>query len=305
MTQPTHDSIRRQVSEAYTDAIKRRDPDAQEGCCGTTSTGCGPAAPTQGDLAATATDVKVAQANACCAGPSYTAADLADVDGAVAGASFGCGNPVAFAGVAEGEVVVDLGSGAGLDLLLAAERVGDSGRVIGVDMTDAMLDAARRNLDRSPVGHRVELRKGMIEALPVEDRSVDRVISNCVINLSPDKPAVFQEIARVLKPGGTMMVSDIVADGLPAWLVARTEIWPSCVAGAIPEADYVAGLEATGLTDVRVESRLVYDADQLRGLIGDQPELLGASLSAEQIDAAFEAAAGKVASVRFRATRGA
>jgi SAM-dependent methyltransferase len=140
----------------------------------------------------------------------YSTEELASVPAAAAGNSFACGNPLAYAGVREGDVVLDLGSGAGLDLLLSAKKVGTSGRVIGVDMTDAMIAKAKENILAANVSN-VEVRKGLIEELPVEDGAVDWVISNCVINLSPEKERVFNEIARVLKPGGTMLVSDIMA----------------------------------------------------------------------------------------------
>jgi len=181
--------------------------------------------------------------------------------------SFGCGNPLAFSAVREGEVVLDLGSGAGLDLLVAAEKVGPTGRVIGVDMTEAMIEAARANVARAGLAN-VEVRKGIIEALPVESASVDHVISNCVINLSPEKDRVFAEIARVLRPGGRIRISDIVAQDLPAWVRADPDLYGACIGGAIPEADYLAGLERAGLVDVTVEERLRYDADQVRDLAG-------------------------------------
>ena len=156
--------------------------------------------------------------------------------------SFGCGNPLAFSAVQPGEVVLDLGSGAGIDLLLAARKVGAAGRVIGVDMTEEMIARARANIAAAGIEN-AEVRQGIIEELPVEDSSVDWVISNCVINLSPEKPRVFAEIARVLKPGGTMLVSDIVAEDLPEEIVARA---PSSTPPAWParsaRRDYLGGL---------------------------------------------------------------
>ena len=180
--------------------------------------------------------------------------------------SFGCGNPLAFAEVKPGETVVDLGSGPGFDLIQAAKRVGPSGLVIGVDMTDAMIEEARRNAARAGFAN-IEVRKGLIENLPVAAGSVDWVISNCVINLSPEKPRVFAEIARVLRPGGRFRISDIVVESLPEWIRTNAAAYAACVAGAIPEREYVAGLEAAGLVDVKVESRLVYDAAQIRSLV--------------------------------------
>jgi len=180
--------------------------------------------------------------------------------------SFGCGNPLAFSEVKEGEVVVDLGSGAGIDVLLAGKKVGPTGRAIGIDITDDMIAKARENIAAS--GQRnVEVRKGIIEQLPVETGSVDWVISNCVINLSPEKHNVFSEIARVLKPGGRMLVSDIVAIDLPENVRMDRALYSSCLAGAISEEEYVGGLARAGLADVEVRERIVYDAAQLGDFI--------------------------------------
>ncbi|MBI4700952.1 MAG: arsenite methyltransferase [Deltaproteobacteria bacterium] len=189
--------------------------------------------------------------------------------------SFGCGNPLAFSEIRAGDVVVDLGSGAGIDLLLAAKKVGGGGKVIGVDMTDAMIDKARENVAAAGLAN-VEIRKGIIEDLPVESASVDWVISNCVINLSPEKPRVFAEIARVLRPGGAMLVSDIVADGLPPEIAQNRHLYSSCLAGAIGESAYLDGLRRAGLADVEVRDRLVYDAAQIEAFIGSElPEAEG------------------------------
>ena len=196
----------------------------------------------------------------------YDSQSLQDLpDDAVAN-SFGCGNPLAFAGVQPGQTVLDLGSGAGIDLLIAAEKVGPTGRVIGVDMTDEMLQRARENIAAS--GHtNIEVRQGIIEELPVDTASVDWVISNCVINLSPEKDRVFAEIARVLKPGGRISISDIVANDLPSWVKKSAALYASCVAGAVSEREYLAGLRAAGLQDVEVSERLVYDRTQLKGFL--------------------------------------
>jgi len=213
-----------------------------------------------------------------------------------AGASFGCGNPLAFAGVEPGQTVLDLGSGAGLDLLIAAEKVGPTGRVIGVDMTDPMLEAARRNAADAGYGEIIELRKGHIEQLPVDDGSVDWVISNCVINLSPDKPAVFRELNRVLRPGGRFSVSDIVAEELPDAILQHPAAYAACVAGAVSEADYLGGLRAAGLVDVEVTDRVVYDESQILAMIANDLESFG--LDDDLVKQGLSAVVGKVASVK-------
>ena len=202
-------------------------------------------------------------------------------------ASFGCGNPLAFDGVRPGETVVDLGSGAGLDLLIAAERVGPSGRVIGVDMTDAMIEKARENMQRAGADN-VEVRKGIIEELPVEDGSVDWVISNCVINLSPEKDRVFAEMRRVLKPGGRFSVSDMVVEELPEWAREMAAAYTACIGGAVSEDDYVEGLRAAGFEEVEIADRMVYTADQLASFA-----------EGEKDKAHFANLAGKVQSLRF------
>ena len=197
-------------------------------------------------------------ATACC-GPSgdavfgealYDELDRAGLPDAAVLASLGCGNPTAVAELREGEVVLDLGSGGGIDVLLSARRVGPTGFAYGLDMTDEMLELARRNAAEAGATN-VEFRKGRIEAIPLADASVDVVISNCVINLSTDKAAVLAEIARVLRPGGRMGVSDVVADDdlTPAERAIRGS-FAGCIAGALSFAEYRAGLEAVGLTDV-------------------------------------------------------
>lgn len=180
--------------------------------------------------------------------------------------SFGCGDPVAFSGLRHGQTVLDLGSGGGLDLVLAAARVGPSGTVIGVDLSDAMIERARSNA-RAAGWENIELRRGAIEALPVESASVDWVISNCVINLSPDKDLVFREIYRVLRPGGRVLVSDIVAESLPFWVRRSGLLTVACVAGAIPESDYLAGMAAAGLTDPEIRGRMHYSAGQMAEVV--------------------------------------
>jgi SAM-dependent methyltransferase len=183
----------------------------------------------------------------------YDAADLNAVpEGANLG--LGCGAPIAAAGLQPGEIVLDLGSGAGFDAFLAAREVGDTGRVIGVDMTPEML--ARANDNAAKIGARnVEFRSGRIEALPVENASVDVVMSNCVINLVPDKAAVYREIARVLRPGGRMVISDIVLDApLPPFVAESVAALTGCVAGAARRHEYLETIAAAGLADIEVLS---------------------------------------------------
>ena len=183
----------------------------------------------------------------------YAAGDLDAVpEGANLG--LGCGNPLALALVKPGDVVLDLGSGAGFDAFLAVPRVGPEGRVIGVDMTEEMIAQARANAERAGYTN-VEFRLGEIESLPVEDSSVDLVISNCVLNLVPDKPAAFRELVRVLKPGGRLAISDIVLDRpLPAELADDPDAWCACVGGAISRQEYLQGLREAGLVQVEVMS---------------------------------------------------
>ena len=195
----------------------------------------------------------------CCSGASvsnglqlYDAAEREALPDAAVLASLGCGNPLAVAELRAGETVLDLGSGGGIDVLLSARRVGPTGRAIGVDMTDEMLALARRNADEAGATN-VEFRKGTIEALPVDDASVDVVISNCVINLASDKRSVFAEIARVLKPGGRVGVTDIVADDLltPEQRAERGS-YVGCIAGALSFREFRTGLRDVGLADVEV-----------------------------------------------------
>jgi SAM-dependent methyltransferase len=252
---------------------------------------------------------KIAEANgvaSCCGSQAavaqeigYTQDDLAAVpEGANLGV--GCGNPLAFAEPKAGEVVLDLGSGAGFDSFLAARAVGAAGRVIGVDMTEEMLELARENARKTGLDN-VEFRKGVIEHLPVDDESVDIVISNCVINLATDKEQVFREVRRVLRPGGRMVVSDLVLEKpLPAAVAKSAEAYIGCIAGAMLRPDYVAAIERAGLREVEVvESRSYGDI-----LIGMQmPELQEAAKAAGLSDEQVQDAASSVTSVKVAARR--
>jgi len=214
---------------------------------------------------------------ASCCGPSgqvveaadatrlYPAEELAGLPETVTGASLGCGNPLAIADLRPGEVVLDLGSGGGIDCFLAARKVGPEGRVIGLDMTPDMIRLAQRNVKKVRARN-VEFRLGEMEDLPLPDESVDVVISNCVINLSPDKDMVFREVYRVLRPGGRLSVSDIVVDGvLPQAIRDRLDAWAACVSGALDESDYLDKIRAAGFERVEVLSRDQTEVDEAAG----------------------------------------
>jgi arsenite methyltransferase len=222
------EQIRELVRQRYAEIAREGGVNSTAGCCGPRST-------------------EIAQRI------GYTAEDTAAVpEGANLG--LGCGAPLAAAVLQEGEIVLDLGSGAGFDAFLAAQAVGSTGQVIGVDMTDEMLAKARSNAQRAGVGN-VEFRKGYIEALPVDDASVDVVLSNCVINLVPDKAAVYREVARVLRPGGRMVISDVVLnEPLPQAIASNVAALTGCVAGAALRDRYLATIAAAGLTDIEILS---------------------------------------------------
>ena len=193
------------------------------------------------------------EGDGCCGDDLYAGEDRSELPGDAVTASLGCGNPVAVAELHKGETVLDLGSGGGIDVLLSARRVGPEGTVYGLDMTDEMLALARRNAEKARAGN-VHFLKGIMEDIPLPADSVDVVISNCVVNLSTDKPAVLGEIARVLKPGGRIGISDIVAeDGLSPEERAARGSFVGCIAGALSEAEYREGLASAGLVDVEVQ----------------------------------------------------
>ncbi len=231
-----------------------------------------------------------ARSGSSCCGDSSSCCDsknalypvelLTNLPDDVASFSLGCGNPFAEAGLKPGETVLDLGSGGGLDCFLAAKQVGESGHIIGVDMTPEMLERARLAASRLGVRN-VEFREGYLEKLPVEDASVDVVISNCVINLSPDKPQVFREVFRVLRPGGRVAVSDIVTNGpLPEELQKNMEAWGACVAGALDVNEYITDLTDAGFTDVKVQPK--GDASELIEAAGLKGKIFSAAITARR-----------------------
>lgn len=207
----------------------------------------------------------------------YGEKETATVPSAALRASLGCGNPTALAPIVSGETVLDLGSGGGIDVLLSAQRVGPAGKVYGLDMTEEMLALARDNQRKAGVTN-VEFLRGEIEKIPLPDESVDVIISNCVINLSPNKDAALAEAFRVLRPGGRFAVSDVVVRGeIPTEIRYSLELWCGCVAGALTERDYVAKLEQAGFENISIEATRVYGADDAREF------LIGAGLNLDSV----------------------
>lgn len=197
----------------------------------------------------------------------YDPTQVAELPSDAVVASRGCGNPTVLAQLTPGEVVLDLGSGGGIDVLLSAKRVGPTGKAYGLDMTDEMLALARENQRQARIDN-AEFLKGEIENIPLPDNSVDVIISNCVINLSGDKDRVFAEAFRVLKPGGRFAVSDVVVRGdVPAEIRRNMELWVGCVAGALKESDYVQKLSGAGFRAISVEPTRVYDVEDARSFL--------------------------------------
>jgi SAM-dependent methyltransferase len=242
------------------------------GCCGPAACGCGD--PISSSL--------------------YSNSETEGIPSEAVAISLGCGNPTALIDLKPGETVLDLGSGGGIDVLLSAKRVGPSGKVYGLDMTDDMLDLARDN-QRKAGATNVEFLKGTIEAIPLPDQSVDVIISNCVINLSVDKDAVLREAFRVLKPGGRFAVSDVVVRGeVPAEIRRSLELWVGCVAGALRDDEYVSKLQVAGFTDASVDPWRVYQVDDARAFLAE------AGVDVERIALEVD---GKVASAFIRARK--
>lgn len=258
------ETVREVVREKYGQAALRVVAGQGNGCCGASAAlgGCDPIT-----------------ANL------YDDSQTANLPAEAVLASLGCGNPTALADLHEGETVLDLGSGGGIDVLLSARRVGPTGKAYGLDMTDEMLELARENQRRAGVEN-VEFLKGEIENIPLPDNSVDVIISNCVINLSADKPRVLREAFRVLKPGGRFAVSDVVVRGdVPEAVRRSMELWVGCVAGALEESEFKRLLADVGFADAEIEPTRVYRVEDARAF------LEGAGLDpdgiAEDVDGRF------------------
>ena len=251
----TNEDLKGQVRKRYAEAalaVRGTGEGEEASCCGPSC--CGP-------------DSQVSKVDLT--GGSYSAEELGELPGTAKAASLGCGNPVALATLSPGEVVLDLGSGGGIDVLLSARRVAPGGKAYGLDMTDEMLELARRNQREAGVEN-VEFLKGEIEHIPLPDEHVDVVISNCVINLSTEKQRVLGEAYRILKPGGRFAVSDIVFLGdksaLPTEVMRTAEMWSGCVSGALEKEVYESLLMATGFEDISVEVTQVYEPEAITGL---------------------------------------
>ena len=275
------DGLKQVVREKYGEAAKRAADGGRSSCCGAAASAecCGSAEASRGDPITS---------------NLYDDAQKASLPENAVRASLGCGNPTALAELRPGEVVLDLGSGGGIDVLLSARRVGPQGKAYGLDMTDEMLDLARKNQAAAGITN-VEFLKGEIESIPLPDASVDVIISNCVINLSGDKDRVLAEAFRVLKPGGRFAVSDVVVRGaVPEQIRKSVELWVGCIAGALEQSEYIAKLERAGFTAVHIEPTRIYD-------VADAEEFLATS----GIDASAVAAEAqdKFMSAFIRATR--
>ena len=224
----------------------------------------------------------------------YDADQAAGVPDTALKASLGCGNPTALAQLNAGDVVLDLGSGGGMDVILSARRVGPTGKAYGLDMTDEMLALAKENTRKAGITN-VEFLKGQIEQVPLPDDTVDVLISNCVINLSADKDRVLAEAFRVLKPGGRFAVSDVVVRGeVPADVRRSMELWVGCVAGALTEDEYRSKLVASGFADVEIETTRVYDVEDARAFLAE---------SGLDVDAVAPLVNGKITSAFVRARK--
>ncbi|HXX18019.1 MAG TPA: arsenite methyltransferase [Candidatus Acidoferrum sp.] len=257
--------IKEAVRSKYGEAARRVAGGGTPSCCGASYGECDPVS-----------------------GNLYSETETSTLPADAVTASLGCGNPTALARLQPGEIVLDLGSGGGIDVLLSARRVAPSGRAYGLDMTDEMLALARENQRKAGIEN-VEFLKGEIENIPLPEKSVDVVISNCVINLSADKARVLREAFRVLKPGGRFAVSDVVVRGpVPADIRKSVELWVGCIAGALDESDYRAKLAAAGFAEIEIEPMRVYTVEDARQFLTAQG--IDVDAVAPQVDGKFASA---------------
>ncbi len=255
--------IKEIVKEKYGQAARRVSEGKKTSCCG------GEAAAAQSSCCSGTAAEGIPSARDPITSGLYGEGERALLPTAAVEASLGCGNPTALATLKEGETVLDLGSGGGIDVLLSARRVGPSGKVYGLDMTDEMLELARKNA-RDAGATNVEFLKGELEAIPLPEGSVDVIISNCVINLSADKDRSLREAFRVLKPGGRFAVSDVVVRGeVPSAIRRSVELWIGCVAGALEEKEFETKLRAAGFTDVEIVPTRIYGVEDARDFLAE------------------------------------
>ena len=280
--------LREQVRDKYAAAALRVTSGAESDGCGCGDGGC------CGSGSTSASGPVMLEIDDTFGSALYSVQERGELPVEAVAASLGCGNPTAVADLHAGERVLDLGSGGGIDVLLSASRVGPAGKVYGLDMTDEMLALAREN-QRKAGATNVEFLKGTIEAIPLPDCTVDVIISNCVINLSSDKDAVFREAFRVLKPGARFSVSDVIVRGdVPADVRRSMELWIGCIAGALEEREYAAKLTAAGFVDVDIEAWRVYKLDDATAFLRE------AGLDVDRLAAAVE---GRFASATIRARK--
>jgi len=276
---PVDNTLTTTVKEKYGEAAKRVLAGQAGSCCGPASCGCG-SVPGDGALDPITSNL-------------YSSEQTASLPSDAVLASLGCGNPTALAELREGEVVLDLGSGGGIDVLLSARRVGPTGKAYGLDMTDEMLALARANAAKAGATN-VEFLRGHIERIPLPDASVDVIISNCVINLSADKKRVLQEAFRVLKPGGRFAVSDVIVRGeIPPVARKSMELWVGCVAGALEEQEFLGLLSEAGFEAASIEPTRIYefeDAKAFLGAAGEELEVLANDVSGRVMGAFIRAA---------------
>jgi arsenite methyltransferase len=285
-TSTRDEKIKEAVRHTYGGIARRHVAETRRPSC------CGPGQAAECGCRPSAQAIEVAES----ATRLYSPDELEDLPTSVTEMSLGCGNPTAIAELKPGEVVLDLGSGGGIDCFLAAKKVGPEGRVIGLDMTPDMIKLARRNAKKVGATN-VDFRFGEMENIPLPDASVDVIISNCVINLSPDKDAVFREAYRVLRAGGRLSVSDIVVHGdLPEAIRGRLDVWAGCVAGALDESEYLSKIRGAGFEAIAVQSREFVKLSEYADWEGVREAVVAAGVAPQDLDST-------IASIRVEARK--